>query len=177
MADFQTSVLDPIAQVIGGSQPDTANRPRWFSGKDVGDKTGLIVPLTTPAYPDFKGCYSAPPDMIQDYPIGILLPGPFKIEGGDKANVFTFGSEMNIDDLRLLILLSRVDLETTFSNMTPYRDLVPTALATHMTAFGNVLQAMVVNGKPVSITWGKAEFDAIEFTVRVLRMVNRAYVA
>ena len=65
-ADFQVDVLDKVAQVIGGSQPDPFNRPRWFSGKDTGDGTGLIVPRVTPPYPDFKGCYSAAPDMIAE---------------------------------------------------------------------------------------------------------------
>ena len=178
---FQTSVLDPVAQVVGGTAPDPQARPRWFSGKQVGDSSGIVVPASDGTsnwqYPDFKGCHSAPPEFIEDYPVGIVLPGSFTIEGGNKTAVFTSGSELNTDDLRLLIILARVDTETTYSNMLPYRDLVPAQFAAHMTAFGNVLQAFPIAGKPVTITWANSEFDALEFTIRVLRMVNRSYVS
>ena len=183
MSDFQTGVLDPIAQVIGGSAPDATNRPRWFSGLQSLDGTGIVVPVVSPPYPTFKGCHSAPPEYIEDYPVGILLPGAFKVGGPARPEVYVQGSEENIDELRLWILLNRVDLETTYGNMAPYRDLVPTQMAAHMTAFGNVTTAMVSGGKPITVTWGTTdtgdpiEFNAFEFTIRCFRMVVRSYTA
>lgn len=179
MSDFQTGVLDPIAQVIGGTAPDS-NRPRWFSGLQSGDGTGIVP---GGSYPTFKGCHSAPPEYIEDYPVGILLPGAFKVGGPARPEVYVQGSEENIDELRLWILLNRVDLETTYGNMAPYRDLVPAQMAGHITAFGNVTTAMVSGGKPITVTWGQdddgnpIEFNAFEFIIRCFRMVVRTYTA
>lgn len=179
MADFQT-LLDNVAKVIGGTQPDAASRPRWFSGRDVGDSTGIQLGSNSQgvAYPVLTGCYSAPPEAIGDVPVGIVLAGPFEVSGGARRDVYTQGVEMNTDDLRLIILINRVDTETTFTNLAPFRDLIPAALAAKMTAFSsvNVLQAMVRGGKPVTTTWGSQAFDGFEFTIRVIRLVSRTYV-
>ena len=180
MSDFQTGVLDPIAQVIGGTAPDPTNRPRWFSGLQSADGTGIVP---GGSYPTFKGCHSAPPEYIEDYPIGVLLRGAFKVGGPARPEVYVECSEENIDELRLWILLNRVDLETTYGDMAPYRDLVPAQMASHMTAFSNVTTAMVSGGKPITVTWGQTEdgtpieFNAFEFTIRCFRMVVRTYTA
>ena len=172
MSNFQADVLDRIAAVIGGSQPDATNRPRWFSGDQVGDATGLQVPFG----PAFKGCYSAPVEAFSDYPVGLVLPGPFTI--GEKQDIYYQGKEYNVDDLRLLVLFGRVDAETDTSNLAPYRDLVPAAFAAKFASgdtTGTELQAMVRAGKPVVFAWGGVPYVAFEFTVRFIRMLNRTY--
>jgi hypothetical protein len=178
VANFQ-DVLDAVAKVVGGTQPDAVNRPRWFSGDTVGDNTGLQpnAGLALPVYPSFKGCYSAASDSIIDIPIGVVLPGPFTVEGPRSRDVYVRGVEHNIDDLRLIILINRQDAETTFTNLMPYRDLVPAAFAAAMTgaSTANVLQMMVRGGKPISTSWGGSPFDGIEFTIRVIRSISRTY--
>jgi hypothetical protein len=172
---FQTDVLDRIAKIIGGSQPDATNRPRWFSGDQVGDATGI-----QPGTPSFKGCYSAPPEAFDDYPVGVVLPGPFSVGGPQNQDVYYQGKEYNVDDLRLLIVFGRVDAETDVANLAPYRDLVPTAFAAKFASgdtTGTELQAMVRSGKPVTTTWGGVPYVGLEFTVRVIRMLNRTYTA
>jgi hypothetical protein len=174
LADFQTTVLDNLAKVIGGSQPDAANRPRWFSGDQVGDSTGL---LPGGSYPTFKGCYSAPVEAPQDFPVGIVLPGPFEVGGPQYRDVFYQGEEYNVDNVRLLIAITRIDLETDFGNLMPYRDLVPAAFAAKMTAFSipSVLQAMVTSGKPAPINWAGVQYNGWDFTIRVIRMISQTY--
>lgn len=175
MADYLT-LLDSIAQVVGGTKPDPIQRPRFFSGDQVADGTGLQPGA---GYPTFKGCYSVPEDTIPELPMGIVLPGPFEISGGKSRDVYTQGVEMNTDDLRLLILLARQDAETTYQNLLPYRDIVPAAFAAKMTAFSsaNVLQVMVRGGKPVTLNWAGVAYDGVEFTLRCIRLIPRTYVA
>ena len=173
MADFQTGVLDNIAKVVGGSQPDATNRPRWFSGDQVGDGSGLQAVFG----PSFKGCYSAPPESIPDVPVGVVVPGAFQVRGPEQGDTYVTGFEYNIDDLRLFILLGRVDAETDYANMAQYRDLVPAAFAGHISAFStaNIIQAMVRDGKPVTTNWAGVEYSGIEFTIRVIRAITRVY--
>jgi hypothetical protein len=173
LPDFQT-VLDHVAQVIGGSQPDAANRPRWFSGRDVGDSTGLVP---GGSYPVFTGCYSAPPEAIEDVPVALVLPGNFEVGGPQNRDVYYQGEEYNVDDLRVLIFVYRIDSETDIANLMPYRDLMPAAFAAKMSAFStaSILQAMVRGGKPANITYAGISYSGWEFTVRVIRMVSRTY--
>jgi hypothetical protein len=175
MADFQT-VLDNIAKIIGGSQPDATNRPRWFSGRDSSDSTGL---LPGGSYPLFTGCHSAPPEAFEDFPVGVVLPGPFTVGGPQNQDVYYQGKEYNVDDLRLLIVFGRIDSQTDVANLAPYRDLVPAALAAKFASgdtTGTELQAMVRSGKPVTTTWGGVPYVGFEFSIRVIRMLNRTYV-
>jgi hypothetical protein len=175
MASFQ-DIADNIAKVVGGTQPDPIQRPRFFSGDQVADGTGLQPGA---GYPTFKGCYSVPEDTIPEVPMGIVLPGPFEISGGKSRDVYTQGVEINTDDLRLLILIARQDAETTYQNLMPYRDIVPATFAAKMTAFSsaNVLQAMVRGGKPITVNWAGVAYDGMEFTIRVIRLIPRTYVA
>jgi hypothetical protein len=183
MADFLT-LVDNVARVIGGTAPDATNRPRFFSGDQAGDSTGLAPGA---GYPTFKGCYSVPPDFIPDVPCGIILVGPFENVGPKSPDVYTQGVEHAIDNLRLIILISRQDAETTFANLAPYRDLVPAAFAAKMTAFStaNVLQIMCRAGKPGTFFLGGAPppqgsgiaFDGLEFQIRVIRSISRTYVS
>lgn len=178
-------VLNAVAQVVGGTSPDPINRASWYSGDQVGDGSGIIAGSDSNgnAYPTFRGCYSAPQDGLPDTPIGLVLPGPFEVGGPRSRDVYVRGVEQNIDDLRLLILVTRQDAQTMFPNLTPYRDLVPAAFAASMTAGGaaNVLQAMVRGGKPIVLNWGvgpaAVAYDGWEFTIRVIRLIPRIYTA
>jgi hypothetical protein len=180
MADFQVDVLDKIAKLIGGTQPDATNRPRWFSADQAGDTTGLQPTALSSSYPSFKGCYSAPVEAFSDFPVGLVVPGAFTIGDPKNPDVYYQGKEYNVDDLRLLILFGRLDAQTDYSNLAPYRDLVPAAFAAKFASGDTTnteLQAMVKAGKPVTTTWGGAPYIAFEFTVRFIRMLNRTYTA
>lgn len=173
MTSFQ-DVLDAAARVVGGTNVG-ANQPRFFSGDQVGDSSGIQV-----AYgPTLKGCYSEPPDAFTDFPVGVVLTGNFEVRSAQGNDVYIQGEEINIDDLRLDILFARQDSETTYTNLAQYRDLVPAAFAAHMGLFAtaNVLQAMVRGGRPVTFVWGGIPYSAYEFTVRVIRIISRVYAA
>lgn len=172
MAGFQ-DLLDNVARVVGGTQPDATNRPRWFSGDQAGDSSGILALYG----PSFKGCYSAPVEAPQDYPVAIVLPGKFEVGGPLNRDTFWQGEELNVDELRLLVAISKVDLETDFTNLEQYRDLVPAAFAGHMTAFStnNALQIMVSGGQTRQINWAGQKYDGWEFTIRAIRMIPQTY--
>lgn len=172
MAGFQ-DLLDNVAKVVGGTAPDPINRPRFFSGDQSGDATGLVALYG----PSFKGCYSAPIEAPQDYPIGIVIPGPFEVGGPSNRDVLWQGEEYNVDTLQLLIAISKVDLETDFYDMAQYRDLVPAIFASHLQAFStsNVLQIMCAAGRPRQLTWAGNRYDGMEFDIRAIRMIPQTY--
>lgn len=174
-ASFQ-DVADAVAKVVGGNAPDAVNRPRWFSGLENGDTSGLQV-----AYgPAFVGCYSAPPESLSDFPVGVVMVGPFEITSAQGGDVYIQGEEINRDDLRLLILLGRGESESTMTNLNQFRDLVPAAFAAHMGIFAtaNVLQAFPKGGRPVVYNdWGGNRYVGIQFDIRVIRIISRSYAA
>jgi len=172
VAGFQ-DLLDNVARVVGGTAPDITNRPRWFSGDQQGDSSGLQVLYG----PSFKGCYSAPVEAPQDYPIGIVIPGPFEVGGPSNRDVLWQGEEYNVDTLQLLIAISKVDLETDFYDMAQYRDLVPAAFASHLSAFStsSVLQIMCSGGRPRQLTWAGTRYNGLEFDIRAIRMISQTY--
>jgi hypothetical protein len=165
MAGYQ-DVADGIAKVVGGSQPDATNRPRFFSGAQVGDGTGV-------SGIDFA--WSAPPEQIQDAPMAIVLPSSFSV----TREPLTQGQEDNADDFKLLILANRAAPTDIWATLTAFRDTVPAAFRAHMTLFStaNVLQAYVKAGKgPGHVEWGGQTYLGWDFTIRVLRVLPVSYV-
>lgn len=161
MADFQTDVLDRVAQVVGGTQ--SPNDPHFWSGAMAQDQTG-VAGLT--------GCYSSPPEDIQALPVAIVMvPDQF------TAELVSQGEEDNVDDVRLLVLVGIYFREAQFAQLTPFRDLVPAAFRAHMQLFGSNkgTWAFISHGRSGTYEYGKTAYLAWEFTVRVTRMLAVTY--
>lgn len=154
MGDFQTDVLDKIAQVIGGAATST---PHFYSG--AGGVAGI------------SGCYSVPPPQVDKTPAGIVLLDTF------KADLASEGAEDNEDQVRLLLLISPYKMEAELARLVPYRDSVPAAFRTHMQLFGapDTLDAFVTSGRGGVHEWRGTSFLAYEFTVRIRRMLTVTY--
>ena len=165
MADFQT-ILDQVARVVGGTAPDSTNRPRWFSGAQTGDSTGVA---------GIKGCYSAPPETIQDVPTGLVMPLSFIVPN----SILTQGEEYNEDLIRLVLFVARNDPQTQWATLAPYRDTVAAAFRSHLQLFAslNVLDASLVNGKSGILDWGGTPYLVWDMTIRVRRMFTPTYTA
>src|SRR5467141_3625414 len=104
MADYQT-LLDTIALKIGGTQYAVGTNPHLYSGYLTGDSTGIS---------GIHGCYSVPPETVQEPPLGILLPGSFTINSDRARDILIQGEEYNIDDVHLLLLVRRNDAKTQY---------------------------------------------------------------
>jgi hypothetical protein len=162
MADFQVDVLDRLARVIGGTVSNMD--PRFFSGALAGDQSGVA---------GLNGCYSAAPVGIEAPPVAILLPGKF------NASLMDTGEEDNVDQIRLLLLVSAADTESGIAELQPYRDTVPAAFRSHMIPYGmpNSGWAFVKDGDSGVHTWGGADYYAWMFTIEVQRFMVVSYQA
>jgi hypothetical protein len=162
MADFQTDVLDRVAQVVGGAK--TTNDPHFFSGAIMDGGTTGVAGLT--------GCYSSPPEGIQALPVGIVLSDNF------KADLASLGEEDNEDFVHVLILVAPFIAETQRALLMPYRDTVPAAFRAQMQLYDTTkaLDAFITEGHTGVYDWGGIGYLAWDFTIRVRRMVGVTYV-
>jgi hypothetical protein len=166
---------DAAARVVGGSAPDLVNRPRWFSGQDAGDGTGVAGMI---------GCYSAAQanlDVAGSSPvggaIGMVLNGPGNLHYPASTDSLGPSQEYSFDNLRLLVLISRQDPEIEDALIGPFRDLVPAAFRAHTTLFNtvNVNQAAPSAWRPIALTYGNGKFIGWDFTIRVFRTTTVTY--
>jgi len=167
MASFQ-DVLDGVAKVIGGTAPSTAT-PRWFSGQQTADSTGIMSPIA------INGCYSTVPpgSLSADPPYGFIVLDHFSV-----PQLLHQGGEMTEDFVRLVIIVPANDPETQVANLMGFRDAVPTALQGHMTAFAalNVMDVYPTTGKFGQYhTPGGAIFPSVEFMLRIRRYAAATY--
>ena len=171
--DFQ-ALLDAVAQLIGGNQPDAVNNPHFYSGYKNQDASGIA---------GIHGCYSVPPASIQEPPLGILLPGPFVVNSDRAKELLVQAEEYNVDSIRFLLLVRLNDPKTQFANLNPFRDSVPAAIRAH-TQLGNpnlipgmsILQVWVSDGKPGVFVYASTQYIGWDFTIKVARMVQALYV-
>src|SRR5438093_7033151 len=126
MANTQ-DLLDLIASKVGGTRPDATGNPHLYSGYLTGDATGLA---------GLHGCYSVPPETIQEPPLGIVMPGSFSVNSDRAKDLLMQGEEYNVDDLTLMLLIRRNDAKTQFAVLNPFRDSVP-AIFRAATQLGN----------------------------------------
>lgn len=173
MTGFQ-DVRDGIARVIGGTAPDPINRPRWFSGADTGDSSGVAGIL---------GCYSTAQANITTAgggavgsAVGMVLLGAGNVDFPASRDSLVPSQEYTWDNPRLLIMVPRQDPETEEALLAPFQDSVRTAFRAHMTLFSNVDQAWANTWHLVAYKVGGSEFLAWEFTIRVMRVKNVSYV-
>ena|SRR5215472_6447638 len=169
-------VRDGIARVVGGTAPDLANRPRWFSGNQTGDSTGVTSMI---------GCWSAAQgDILQTGgesvvggAIGLVLLGPGNVHWPAGTDTPPPSQRYTFDNFRLLILIGRADPETEDAILAPFRDSVTLAFDTHMTLFStaNVIQSPITAWRSVTYRSGGKQLIGWEMTVRVMRVMNVTY--
>lgn len=174
MATYQ-DIRDAVARVIGGTAPDPANRPRWFSGYEVGDSTGVSGMI---------GCYSAAQAQLSAAgggpvggALGVVLNGTGNLDYPGSEDSLGPSQMYEFDNLRLLVLIPRADPETEDALVTPFRDTIPAALRSHTTLFAsaNVSQAAASSWRPIALTWGDGHFIGWDFSIRVFRVTNVTY--
>lgn len=155
MGDFQSDVLDKIAQVVGGAV--SAADPHFFSG--AGGIAGIA------------GCYSVPPENVDKMPLGIVLLDQF------TSVLASIGEEDNDDQIRLLLLVAPYRIEAEMSKLTPFRDTVPAGFRAHTQLFSapSTLSAFVVSGRGGVHQWRGNPYLAYEFTIHVSRMLDVSY--
>jgi hypothetical protein len=175
VAGFQ-DLMDACAKVVGGNQPEPGTNPHFYSGyNNQQDGTGIA---------GLHGCYSVPPETIQEPPLGVILPGSFTVNSEKQRDLLVQGEEYNVDNLKLFIFVRNTDSKTEFANLTPFRDSVPAAFRA-ATQLGNpnliagqsLLQVWCADGRPGVFTWGGTTLIGWEFTLRVLRMIFATYQA
>lgn len=160
MATFQ-DILDQVATVVGGNQPDPTGNPFWYSGDAKGDGSGIS---------GMKGCYAVPPETIQTTPVGVIISHQFE-------TTYYPSHKMDEDVVRLLILVARRNARTSVGILNPYRDTVPAAFDQHMrlNASTNVWQTLVKRGHTSVVTWGAIPYLAWEFDLHVNRNLNETF--
>src|SRR5690348_13482878 len=112
-------VLDGLARVVGGTV--NPNDATFFSGNLAGDSTGVA---------GVKGCFSVKPDNLQTTPVGVLIPDTFT--QSDPLQ----GEQNNEDWVTLVLYVARYDAKAQGALLNSFRDLIPAAFHSHMTAFG-----------------------------------------
>jgi hypothetical protein len=174
MATYQ-DLRDSIARVVGGTAPDVVNRPRWYSGSEVGDGTGVAGMI---------GCYSAAQAALSAAgsgpvggAVGMVLNGPGNLHFPASADSLGPSQKYQFDNPRLLILISRGDPETEDALITPFVDLIPAAFEAHTTLFNapNVNQVAANTWRFIALTYGTDKFIGWDFTLRVFRTSNVTY--
>ena len=168
MSTFQ-DVLNDIALVIGGTK-QASPPPGFYSGAKQGDGTGVS---------GLNGCYSmAPFDFEVPPPVAILLPGPFRNE------LYAQGYEDNLDHVRLLVLVAKVDMATDLALLTPFRDTIPAALRAHFQAdqiagatplTPEPLYVFLRSGKPARLEYPSNLWWGWDFDIEVRRTPNVSY--
>lgn len=164
MATFQ-DLLGAVAQVVGGTQPNPASDPFFYSGYQVGDGTGVA---------GLRGCYSTPPGAIQDPPLAFCMGGPFRLTEEPRQGIKGYEDSVSVQ-----IMVGRVETSLDYSILDPYRDTIPAAFDTHMQLFAaaNVLDAVIVSGRPGFFAWGRLPYVGWEFVLRVRRLTPTTYTA
>jgi hypothetical protein len=171
-AGFQ-DLLDAIAKLIGGNQPDPLTNPHFYSGYKAQDGSGVA---------GIHGCYSVPPESIQEPPLAVILPGAFTVNSDKARDLLVQGEEYNVDNLKLFLFVRNNDSKTQFANLNPFRDLIPTVFRA-ATQLGNaslisgqsILQVWCADGRPGVFTYAGTSLIGWEYTLRVIRMLAVTY--
>lgn len=174
MADYQ-SLLDAVALILGGTAPDTTNRPHFYSGLEVGDGSELGAATSYP----LRGCWSTYPPTVEDSPYAIVMPDAATISGPAQADVFVAGEEWNVDILRVQFYLALVDHVTDWPIIVVYRDLIPAVFRSHMqlNATPNVITAMPRSLRAAVLEYAGTEYVGWEVMLHVQRVIQPTYTA
>jgi len=160
-------ILNRIGLLIGGSQPNAAESPYFYSGVQVGDGTGVQ---------GIQGAYSIPPETLPDPPVALVLPDGFELGGTGHREVLMQGNEYNEDEIKIWLLLWRNDAPTQFSSLVPFRDLIPALFRGHMQLNGLTdTDAFVVRGHVSVMRWAGIDYLGWEFILRVRQVLVVAY--
>jgi hypothetical protein len=173
MATGFQDLLDAIAKLVGGNQPDPQTNPHFYSGYKNQDASGVA---------GLHGCYSVPPESIQEPPLAVLIPGPFNVNSDKAKDLLVQGEEYNVDNLKLFLFVRNNDSKTQFANLNPFRDLIP-AVFRGAVQLGNpalivgqtILQITCADGRPGVFTYAGTSLIGWEYTLRVIRMLAVSY--
>lgn len=159
-------MLNAAAKVVGGTQPDPTGNPYWFSGRDVGDSSGVA---------GLSGCWSLPPSVLGATPIAMVLPGPWR-----PADVTypTQGHKFEEQELHVRVMVGHDDEQAQLALLVPFRDLVPPAFDSHMMLFNTagVTSAWCSEGDFLEVSWpAGTTYFALIFVVRCQRAITVTY--
>jgi hypothetical protein len=161
-------LLKAMARLVGGNQPDATNNPYWFSGRDVGDSSGVA---------GLAGCYWPAPEVIQDTPVALILP-----VGGKLLQPFpTQGHKQLEDEVHVRVMVGHSDLPTMLTAVADFYDLVPATFDANMQLLNvapNVIFAANCHPPQVlEVEWGGSAYAALEFPVLIQRNIPVTYSA
>lgn len=160
-------MLDGVGRVIGGTCVDPVNNPHFFSGRQVGDGTGVA---------GLNGCWSVAPATLSDPPWGIVIPSDGEMGGADRMEILTEGNLFEIHNVRLVIAVGLVDTLTAWSQALPFYEGVRNAFEAHMTLYGAVdIDAFPTKYKMGEITWSGNTYVGWDFTIRLRNMSTPIY--
>lgn len=159
------NLLTAVATVVGGNQPDPVNKPYWFSGKDLGDGSGVA---------GLAGAWWPPVETFSDTPVALIIPGNSKLQ----LPFPTQGKKEIESIVHVRVMVGHSDLPTMILTVADFHDVVPTAFDTHMQLLGspNVLAANCDGPDLLEVEWGGSPYAALEFMVRIQRVLPVAYV-
>lgn len=173
-------ILTAAARVVGGSLSDVAHSPPptgtapgilapllpyWYSGRDMGDGTGVS---------GLTGCFAVPPEVVPFDPIAMILPGTWARSAGMPSYPLQ-GKKYDEDIIVVRIMVGHDDVTQSLLRLVNFRDTVPTAFDTHMQMFSSagVVTADCADGRFIETEWpsGTAYF-ALEFYIHIERDIN-----
>lgn len=166
------TLLNAMAQVVGGTQPDaghasvpTAQQPYWYSGYDTGDSTGVS---------GLAGCHSLPTEVLGNLPVAMILPDRREPLAEDYPVQGEYSRE---DTIRVRVFAGNNDMQTVMGQLVNVADAVPAAFNAHLEllATQDVMAAICDRCQFLEVEWGGTVYFAIEFTVRVQRSSSVVY--
>ena len=106
--------------------------------------------------------------------MAFVMGGPFRLTEEPRQGIKGYDEQ-----LRVQIMVGRVESSLDYSILDPFRDTVPAAFDDHMQLFGtpNVLDAVIVEGRPGFLSWARLPYVGWEFTLRVRRLTPTVYTA
>ena len=160
-------VLANVALIVGGTQPDSANKPYFYSGQQKGDSSQIT---------GINGCYLGPPVTVDcDVPFAVVL-----MDSGSDGSDFRGGSNLyqgtllKQDLVKLQICVGLTQQQYQMDTLTSFRDLIPTAFAAKMTlnSTANVLDAFPQDYRTGHVTYAGTDYQTLEFRLRVRRDIS-----
>lgn len=160
-------LLAAVARIVGGTQPDAAGQPYWFSGHDAGDASGVA---------GLAGCWSVPTETLGATPVGLVLPGPWRPDSTMPAFP-TQGHKFSEDEVHVRVMVGHDSEQALMARLVNFRDSVPPVFDAHMQLLNTagVASAWCNEGDFQEVMWGGNVYFALVFVVRVQRGLSVTY--
>src|SRR5205085_2481683 len=132
----QLTLVAAIAQVVGGTQPTQQQAALgsgvappyltyWYSGRDVGDGSGVS---------GLVGCFSVPTELLSQMPVAMVIPDRW-----EPTQPFpTQGEKLRVDRFTVRLFVGNNDMQSLIAQMLNFADTVPSAFDSHMELLGQV---------------------------------------